>query len=289
MKGYKVFNSDWTCKGFQYQVGKKYKTEGELEICKNGFHFCEKVKDCFNYYSFDSRNKVAEVVASGEIITEHDKSCASEIEILSEVNWHEILELVNIGKNNSGYSNSGDSNSGNWNSGDRNSGHRNSGYRNSGNRNSGHWNSGYINSGNCNSGDRNSGNMNSGNMNSGNSNSGDWNITNNSSGVFNTKEEKITIFNKPSNITLTEWRKSKAYLLLAKIQTHTWISFSEMSDKEKEEYRTAETTGGYLKVIPVKQSAQIWWEEMSTIDKEIIKSIPNFNADIFEEIIGIKV
>lgn len=25
MRGYKVFNSDWTCRGFQYEVGKTFK------------------------------------------------------------------------------------------------------------------------------------------------------------------------------------------------------------------------------------------------------------------------
>lgn len=24
MKAYKVFNPDWTCKGFQYEIGKRY-------------------------------------------------------------------------------------------------------------------------------------------------------------------------------------------------------------------------------------------------------------------------
>lgn len=27
MKGYKVFNKDWTCRGFQYEVGKTYEME----------------------------------------------------------------------------------------------------------------------------------------------------------------------------------------------------------------------------------------------------------------------
>lgn len=50
MKGYKGFNSDWTCKGFQYEVGKTYETEEKIEPCKSGFHFCEKLEDCFEHY-----------------------------------------------------------------------------------------------------------------------------------------------------------------------------------------------------------------------------------------------
>ena len=50
IKGYKVFNSDFSCRNFQFEVGKSYKIEGDLKICSNGFHFCEKASDCFNYY-----------------------------------------------------------------------------------------------------------------------------------------------------------------------------------------------------------------------------------------------
>ena len=29
VRGFKVFNPDWTCRGFQYEVGKTYEMEGE--------------------------------------------------------------------------------------------------------------------------------------------------------------------------------------------------------------------------------------------------------------------
>ena len=41
MNGYKMMESDMTCKGFQYEIGKEYYLEDELRICRNGFHFCE--------------------------------------------------------------------------------------------------------------------------------------------------------------------------------------------------------------------------------------------------------
>jgi hypothetical protein len=40
MKGYKIFEPDWKCKGFQFEVGKELETSEKLEICKSGFHFC---------------------------------------------------------------------------------------------------------------------------------------------------------------------------------------------------------------------------------------------------------
>ena len=116
IKGYKVFNPDWTCRGFQYEVGKTYKRNGNIEMCEAGFHFCQKASDCFNYYAFDSNNKVAEVEAIGNVETEDDKSVTDEIIILKELTWYEVLELVNTGKYCTGNRNSGDCNSGNWNS-----------------------------------------------------------------------------------------------------------------------------------------------------------------------------
>ena len=141
MKAYKVFNPDWTCMNFQYEVGKTYKIEGKPEMCKRGFHACKNVSDCFSYYSFDHENKVAEVELSGTILgADDDKQCCSEITIVKELSWLEMLLIANTGNENTGHGNSG-----NWNSGHMNSGNRNSGNRNSGSWNSGNWNSGHFN------------------------------------------------------------------------------------------------------------------------------------------------
>ena len=62
-----------------------------------------------------------------------------------------------------------------------------------------------------------------------------------------------------------------------------------MTDEEKEENPTYKTTGGYLKVLDKSESAQIWWDGLSDKNKEIIKSIPNFDAEKFEKCTGIRV
>lgn len=62
VKGYKVFNPDWTCRGFQYEVGKIFEEDVKPSCCDRGFHFCEKAADCFSYYSFNSENRVAKVM-----------------------------------------------------------------------------------------------------------------------------------------------------------------------------------------------------------------------------------
>ena len=117
MKGYKVFNSDWTCRGFQFEVGKVFEEDVTPVCCDKGFHFCTKASDCFSYYDFDPNNKVAEVEALGEIDSndEDSKCCTNKIKIVREINWQEVLELVNLGKACTGLCNSGNCNSGDWN------------------------------------------------------------------------------------------------------------------------------------------------------------------------------
>ena len=297
-KGYKVFNQNWECQGFKYEVGKTY-TENFKPICpERGFHYCTDLKDCFDYYAFDPHNKVAEIIAHGEIDRKSDNSkcCTSKIEIVREISWEEVLRLVNIGKScsgfcNSGDWNSGDCNSGKYNSGDWNSGNCNSGDWNSGKCNSGNWNSGDCNSGDWNSGDCNSGDWNSGKYNSGDWNSGDWNKTNFASGCFNTSEPKINLFNKPSNWTYLDWIHSDARSLLNQINASPteWIGKQRMTDKEKEIHPDYKITGGYLKEKDTSNKANEWWRGLSNDEKQIIKDIPNFDASIFKEITGIDV
>ena len=296
MKGYKVFNSDWTCRGKQYSCPGVFEENVSLSVCHRGMHFCRRAEDCFNYYNFSSDNHVAEVIAYGDVEEKGDKCCTDKLKIVRELSWHEVLELVNTGKNCTGKDNSGNYNSGNynssgWNSGNWNSGNCNAGNCNSGNCNSGNHNSGNCNSGNWNAGDWNSGNCNNGNWNVGGWNNGDWNGTNYSNGCFNTIKPKITFFNKKSDWTYDDWRESRAKCLLDEIPTETfkWIFFRDMTEEEKEENPDAETTNGYLKIMEPKIGVQEWWNCLSEEDKNTILSIPNFDAEIFKEITGIDV
>ena len=66
--GYKAFNKDWTCKGFQYEVGKIYSMKEKPKCCNQGFHFCTNVADCFKHYDKNpERTKIALVEALGDI------------------------------------------------------------------------------------------------------------------------------------------------------------------------------------------------------------------------------
>ena len=288
MKGFKVFNSDWTCRGFQFEVGKTFTEDVTPVCCDRGFHFCTKAADCFKYYDFNPDNKVAEVEALGDIDTNNDDSKCStnKIHIIREITWQEVLDLVNLGKACTGLCNSGDCNSGDCNSGDCNSGDCNSGDCNSGNRNSGD-----CNSGNRNSGDWNSGDCNSGDCNSGNRNSGDWNKTCFSNGCFNTESPKIFLFNKPSDWTYQDWLNSDARYILMDCPSNvlSWIWEDDMTDEEKEQHPEYSVTGGFLKHIEKETGRQMWWDGLSDRKKDIVMQLPNFDKDIFKEITGITV
>lgn len=95
VKGYKVFKPDFTCRSFKYEVGNTYKHKGSIGLCKAGFHFCSQLKDCFNYYRFNPDNKVAEIVASGEVIVGNNNSVTSTIKIVRELSWNDVLNLGN--------------------------------------------------------------------------------------------------------------------------------------------------------------------------------------------------
>lgn len=320
VKGFKVFRSDWTCSPNgntkQYTCPGKFEEEGEIDVCNHGMHFCQTAADCFNYYSFNSENKVAEVIAYGEVRTDDDKSCTDKLEIVREIPWDEVLRIVNTGKNctgrcntgdyNTGYYNTGDYNTGYYNTGDCNTRYYNTGDYNTGNCNTGDMNTGNNNTGNCNVGDRNTGSMNTGDWNTGNCNTGyyntgygntgdyntgDWNKSSFNTGCFNTEEQKIMLFNKPSDITYREWINSDARDLLNQIPKDVveWVDEEDMTDEEKAAYPTYETIGGYLKTLDESESGQLWWNELSDCNKQIIKSIPNFDPDIFYECTGIKV
>jgi len=280
VKGYKVFGSDWTCRDFRYAVGETFEEDVTPSTCNRGFHFCEKASDCFDYYNFDPNNKVAEVIALGDIDTDGKKSCTNKIQIVREIPWEELLTIVNTGKSCTGLCNTGD-----WNTGDRNTGNCNTGNCNTGNCNTGNCNTGNRNTGNRNTGNCNTGNRNTGDCNTGNRNTGDWNKSSFNNGCFMTEEPKIHLFDKPSDWTYRDWINSEARYLLNQIPKNVveWIWSDNMTDQEKAENPTYETTDGYLKVLDESECAQIWWNGLSECDKLIIKSLPNFDAEIFRK------
>ena len=250
IKGYKVFNSDWTCRGFQYKVGETFTHNGNIEMCGKGFHFCQKASDCFNYYDFNSNNKVAEVEAIGLVETRGNKSVTDKITIVREVSWQELLTIVNEGHDCTGLCNTGDRNTGNWNTGDRNTGNRNTG--------------------DC--------------------NTGDWNSSNYSTGFFNNKQQPIYIFNQPIEIRRENIYSIKGFQILRWNFENSWWVYSEnMTEKEKATHPEHETTGGYIKTVDFKTACGMMWKKLDNEERAAVIEIPNFDADVFKDITGIDI
>ena len=93
MIGYKGFDKDLRCRGFQYEVGKSY-TEDTASLCDKGFHFCENPLDIFGYYE-PALSRFAEVEAD-EVSNETDsdsKRVAKKLKIKAELSLHSLCQL----------------------------------------------------------------------------------------------------------------------------------------------------------------------------------------------------
>ena len=260
IKGYKAFNKDLTCREFQYEIGKEFEYKGKIELCRSGFHFCKRIVDIQNYYNLkDESTRLCEIEAVGQVIEGNDKCVTDKIKIIREISKDEMYILGNEGKENRGLGNTGNSNTGNWNTGD--------------------WNTG----------DRNTGNSNTGYWNTGNSNTGDWNKTSRSAGVFCNEEPKLTMFNKETDMTWEEWRNCEAYDILTRVKKSEWVWYDDMSEEEKQKYPSAKTCDGYLKETERKVGSKDWWNSLDISEKATIIQLPNFDLDIFNDIMEFKV
>ena len=274
----KGFDKNLCCIGMQFEIGKEYKIDlngRKMQLCSDTvFHYCNSLQKVHQFYCCDDKNRFCEIEVLGEEITDGTKCGSNHIKIVREILGEELNILKGYINGNTGLFNSGNRNSGDWNSGDYNSGD---------------WNSGNCNSGNRNSGNRNSGDYNSGDWNGGDWNSGDWNSCDNSNGIFcNTEDKNIRIFNKPSGMSLEEFRTSKYYaaLISEPLILTEWVYYS---DEEKAKDKDKELIGGYLKEYDYKEACQNWWNALTDKNRKIIQKIPNFDKEVFFDITGIKI
>ena len=250
----KGFNKDLKCRGYQFEIGKDYKIDlpDGYELTKNDL--------CSNkvFHFCDGLSKVHEFYSCND---ENNRYCI--IEVLGQLcddgtkcgsNHIKIVrELVGDELEIAKGLTSG--NTGLFNSGDRNSGYRNSGD---------------LNSGDLNSGDRNSGDL----------NSGVFNKTNGSNGVFCNVEPKICIFNIQTDWTLKEFYNSKYYYAIMS-------SDFPLTEWKSDENPAENGVDGKLIVNTYEDACRRWWDGMTDDNKKIIKSMPNFNIDVFCDITGI--
>lgn len=98
MKAYKGFESDLSCKGFQYEIGGTYEEPGAV-LCECGFHACTNPLDVFKYYHPIINNRFCEVdicevscVDRYGIHASDSKIAAKKIQIVREMNVFELID-----------------------------------------------------------------------------------------------------------------------------------------------------------------------------------------------------
>jgi len=90
---YKGMDSKMQCQGFQYEVGKEYKAEGDVSLCHNGFHACEGPLDVFDFYN-PANSRFFEVEQGGDTKSDGTKTVSSKIKIKAEI---ELAWLIQAG------------------------------------------------------------------------------------------------------------------------------------------------------------------------------------------------
>ena len=93
IRGFKGFDKDLKCRGFQYEIGKDYEHEGEVKCCERGFHFCENPFDVFRYYlPCDSRYCEVECDGNADKANDDSKVATSHIHISSEIGLNGLIK-----------------------------------------------------------------------------------------------------------------------------------------------------------------------------------------------------
>ena len=105
VEGYKIFNNDWTAdqSGYDFKdpatgeaVGTVHQVVGKIVCCENDFHFCENPLDCLTYYPMVQWNKFAKVRGYGQIArhNEDSKVAVEIIEITEALTWDDFLKVI---------------------------------------------------------------------------------------------------------------------------------------------------------------------------------------------------
>ena len=112
-------------------------------------------------------------------------------------------------------------------------------------------------------------------------------MSNCSTGHFSTEDYSgFGCFDKPC--TVDEWNAwsvpSWLYFDLTK-----WVTTEDMTEQEKADNRNYEITGGYLKVYGYKEAFQASYNKATREEQLRIKTCPNFDAEKFYIISGIRI
>ena len=90
MIAYKATHN-FKCRNQEYRVGKTY-TSDKLQICKHGFHFCLKMEDTLNYYTYDKNFVLLEIEILGKTEFGDDKGVTDKMRVIRVVSPEEYNE-----------------------------------------------------------------------------------------------------------------------------------------------------------------------------------------------------
>lgn len=92
MKAYKGFDKDLKCRGFQYEIGKEFKTD-KADLCHSGFHACGFPMDVFSYYEpYESKFCEVELLEETNQKEYDSKRCGRKIKIGAEIGIKGIID-----------------------------------------------------------------------------------------------------------------------------------------------------------------------------------------------------
>lgn len=94
MIAYKGFDSNFSCRGFKYEVGETYVMEREkMQLCRSGFHACLNPIDVFGYYCGNARFALVEIPDDGyEKDPGSSKVVSHKIKIVRELSPKEMAD-----------------------------------------------------------------------------------------------------------------------------------------------------------------------------------------------------
>ena len=95
VSGFKGFDENMQCRGFQYEEGKTYHEDGDIQACQSGFHYCKYPLDVFGYYP-PAKSRFCAVEGFGKVSNDTDdtKIAVSDLKVKAEIGIAGIVKAA---------------------------------------------------------------------------------------------------------------------------------------------------------------------------------------------------